>query len=104
MFAKLLAIVLGLALAGGSLLVNRQQRIDVAMEIARTGVRIRAEESAIGLLQAEIARGVRPDRVAASLDALSAERGIAAWAAVPGRFAIHGPLPEPTDLVAAERP
>lgn len=104
MFAKLLAIVLGLALAGGSLLVNRQQRIDVAMEIARTGARIRGEEAAIGLLRAEIARGVRPDRVAAALDALSATRSIEAWVAVPERFEIHGPLPEPNELAATSPP
>jgi hypothetical protein len=96
MFAKLFAIVVGLGLAGGSLLVNRQQRIDVAMEVARTGSRIRAEEAAIGLLQAEIARRVRPDRVAASLDALSQRSGIESWSAVPDRFGLHGPASEPT--------
>lgn len=89
MFAKLFAIVVGLGLAGGSLLVNRQQRIDVAMEIARTGSRIRAEEAAIGLLQAEIARRVRPDRVAAALDALSQRNGIESWRALPDRFGLQ---------------
>jgi len=86
MFVKTLAIVLGLGLIAGALLVNRQQRIDVAVEIARTGVRLRAQEVTLGAMQARIATEVRPDRVAARLDALSAEGAIEGWKSVPQRF------------------
>lgn len=99
MFAKLAAILLGLGMTSGALLVNRQHRIDVAVETARTGDRLRREEASLGLLQAEVAAEVRPDRIALRL-----ERDLGAplqaqadpntpdapaapnWAAIPGRF------------------
>lgn len=95
MFAKLAAILIGLGLTSGALLVNRQHRIDVAVETARTGDRLRREEASLGLLQAEVASAVRPDRLAARLDQdldapLLAEAEDPApahrWIAVPGRF------------------
>ncbi len=96
MFAKLAAILIGLGMTSGALLVNRQHRIDVAVETARTGDRLRREEASLGLLQAEVAAEVRPDRIAVRLardlraplhpetdldDAIAST-----WAAIPGRF------------------
>lgn len=97
MFAKLAAILIGLGMTSGALLVNRQHRIDVAVETARTGDRVRREEASLGLLQAEVAAAVRPDRLARRLDqdldaTLLAEAQAEApdvrdrWIAIPGRF------------------
>lgn len=95
MFAKLAAILIGLGMTSGALLVNRQHRIDVAVETARTGDRLRREEAALGLLQAEVAAEVRPDRLALRLDRdldapvlADAEdpAGAERWIAIPGRF------------------
>jgi hypothetical protein len=91
MFAKTLAIVVGLGLIAGAVLVNRQQRIDVAVEVARTGARLRAQEVALGAMQARIATEVRPDRVAARLDGLAAAASIEGWKAVPQRFDLDPP-------------
>ena len=95
MFAKLAAILIGLGMTSGALLVNRQHRIDVAVETARTGDRLRREEASLGLLQAEVAAAVRPDRLTARLDQdldapllAEAEEDEAreSWIAIPGRF------------------
>jgi hypothetical protein len=96
MFAKLAAILIGLGLTSGALLINRQHRIDVAVETARAGDRLRREEASLGLLQAEVAAQVRPDRLAIRLERdLGAPLHAAAppddapapqWTAIPGRF------------------
>jgi hypothetical protein len=99
MFAKLAAILIGLGMTSGALLVNRQHRIDVAVETARTGDRLRREEASLGLLQAEVAAEVRPDRIAVRLehdlgaplhpDAEPDEQIEPNWIAIPGRFDVE---------------
>lgn len=86
MFAKLVVVLLGLGLTSGALLVNRQHRIDAAVEIGRAGERLRRQEASLGLLRAEVAKAVRPDLIAAALDGLSVEEGVEGWKAIPGRF------------------
>lgn len=94
MFAKLAAILLGLGLTSGALLVNRQHRIDVAIETARTGDRLRREEASLGLMQSEVAAAVRPDRLAkrlakdldAPLQPGKDEAVAWRWIAIRGRF------------------
>lgn len=99
MFAKLLATLLGVGLTSGALLVNRQHRIDVAVEISRCGDRLRMQETSIAMMQAEIAAAVRPDRLADALATLHEtpdSDGPAAtdpetesaplWIAIPTRF------------------
>lgn len=94
MFVKLLAILVGLGLTSGALLVNRQHRIDVAVEISRCGDRLRAQEDSLALLQAEIARSVQPDRLRPMLNALATADAVSdpadpadpAWIAIPTRF------------------
>lgn len=91
MFAKLLATLVGLGLTSGALLVNRQHRIDVAVEISRCGDRLREQENALALMQAEIAESVRPDRLRPRLAELAAIEetpapDAPAWIAIPTRF------------------
>jgi hypothetical protein len=91
MFAKLLATIVGLGLTAGVLLVNRQHRIDVAVEISRSGDRLRDQESSLALMQAEIAASVHPDRLNAMIAALeapetSSETEESPWIAIPTRF------------------
>lgn len=94
MFAKLLATIVGLGLTAGVLLVNRQHRIDVAVEISRSGDRLRDQESSLALMQAEIAASVHPDRLNAMLAMLAAldapetssETEESPWIAIPTRF------------------
>ncbi len=99
MFAKLAVTLVGLGLTSGALLVNRQHRIDVAVEIARAGDRLRREEASLGLLQAEVIAAIRPDRLAAALKVGPAAAGLddPKWVAVTGRFdaSSHGPFEEP---------
>jgi len=90
MFAKLLATIVGLGLTSGALLVNRQHRIDVAVEISRCGDRLREQETALALMQAEIAAATRPDRLAALVEGLDATvedaEADGRWIAIPARF------------------
>jgi len=107
MFAKLLATVVGLGLTSGALLVNRQHRIDVAVEISRCGDRLRLQETSLALMQAEIAESVRPDRLTTLLAGLesplaSPEEAPAdadpAWISIPSRFA-PVPIAPPSEPV-----
>jgi len=91
MFAKLLATLCGLGLTSGALLVNRQHRIDVAVEISRCGDRLRNQETTLALMQAEIATSIRPDRLEEMLAVLedpagSDGDGTPRWRPIPTRF------------------
>ncbi|MCZ6837127.1 MAG: hypothetical protein O7G85_15235 [Planctomycetota bacterium] len=61
MFAKLILIILAAGAIASSLLVLRQQKVETIHEISRAYQRQRVSEQTLWLLQAEIARRVRPE-------------------------------------------
>lgn len=63
MFYKLLAITLGFGLTAAMLLVIRQQRIDIAHEMARTHQRLIEYQTQLWRLRADVVRRCRPEDV-----------------------------------------
>jgi inactivated superfamily I helicase len=80
MFAKLLVIVAAVGATACALLVNRQQRIDTAHEIAAVHQRLLMQEQALWTLRRAMAERVRPDRIRYDVQTLGG-----AWAAIPSR-------------------
>lgn len=78
MFAKLLITIFSLGLIAAALLVIRQQRIDIAHDMAKTHQRIVEQESQLWRLRAEVVRRCRPEDVRAAL-----ERSGLVWQTIP---------------------
>ena len=78
MFLKLLTTILGLGLIAAALLVIRQQRIDIAHDMALTHQRIIEQEARLWRLRAEVVRRCRPEDVRAAL-----ERSGLTWQTIP---------------------
>lgn len=68
MFAKLLITILSLGLVAAALLVVRQQRIDIAHDMAALHERIVDQEAQLWRLRAEVVRRCRPEDVRAALE------------------------------------
>ncbi|MCA9285352.1 MAG: hypothetical protein KDA22_09070 [Phycisphaerales bacterium] len=81
MFGKLTLIILSLGALSCVLLVQRQQRIDLAAEMSRTHMRLRQHERALWRLRTDIAFATRPDRVRRAIERLGVE-----WESIPGRL------------------
>jgi len=62
-FAKLVAVILGIGVIGGGLLAMRQQRLEAASALARMQVRIRAQDETLWSLRAKIAQSINPEHV-----------------------------------------
>ncbi|MHC5028648.1 MAG: hypothetical protein ACYTGR_18015 [Planctomycetota bacterium] len=95
MFCKLLLVIASIGLTGTSLLVARQQRLDLAHDAERCHKRMQ--------LQTEIARRCPPDAVREAANRLAADSGIE-WVPIPlpSEPTI---IPIPTDhLLLVERP
>ncbi|MBL9147670.1 MAG: hypothetical protein JNM94_03160 [Phycisphaerae bacterium] len=67
MAAKLAVIIIIIGAAFGALLVNRQQRIDVVAEVARSQLRMQQHRETISRLQAAVAQAVRPSELEMAL-------------------------------------
>lgn len=78
MFAKLLVIILAVGGAACALLVVRQQRVELAHDVARTHNRLLQHERALWDLRAEIAARVKPEQVQQLVDQLGGE-----WTPIP---------------------
>jgi hypothetical protein len=78
---KLAVIIVVLGAAFAVLLVNRQQRIDVAAEIARAQLRMDLHRKTISRLQASVAKAVHPDELRVAQAVVAAE-----WEPIPYRF------------------
>lgn len=63
MFAKLVAVILGIGVIGCGLLALRQQRLEAASELARVQVRIRDQDERLWRLRSDIARRTTPEHV-----------------------------------------
>ncbi|HMN96640.1 MAG TPA: hypothetical protein PKC43_01595 [Phycisphaerales bacterium] len=94
MFAKLFLVILVLGGTAGALLVDRQQRLDLAAELARTHRRLRQHEHALWRLRTEIDFATRPADVRRALERLDRK-----MVPIPGRLdqraAIASPAPVP---------
>jgi len=62
-FAKLVAVILGIGVVGGGLLAMRQQRLEAASELARVQVHLRVQDEQLCKLRAQIARRTSPEQV-----------------------------------------
>lgn len=99
MFAKLLLIILIAGATGGALLVNRQQRIDTAHDIAQSHQRLNRQEQVLWRLRTEIAGRVRPEDVRRRMHELG---GV--WVAMPDNPAIRRPRATRLAGVAEDEP
>jgi hypothetical protein len=89
MFGKLLTVILAMGAVSGVLLVNRQQRLEIAHESAALYRQVVAEREALWAARCEIAARCRPDRVR-----LAAKMLNETWSPVlPGR---EMPVQEPS--------
>ena len=70
MFPKLLLIVCAIGMIACTLLVNRQQRIETANEIASVHRRLLAQEQLLWSVHSVIAEKCQPSQVRVSLDNL----------------------------------
>ena len=78
MFAKLLVIITLIGATACILLVNRQQRIETANEIAQTHRRLLNHDQALWTLRNEIASRCTPDEVRAAMFKLQGD-----WRSIP---------------------
>jgi hypothetical protein len=78
MFAKLLIIIVAIGAAACALLVVRQQRVELAHDVAMTHNRLLQHESALWDLRTEIAARVRPGDVRLLVDRMGGE-----WSPIP---------------------
>jgi len=78
MFAKLLVIILAIGAAACALLVVRQQRVELAHQVAMTHNRLLQHERALWDLRTEIAGRVRPGDVQNLVDQMGG-----AWSPIP---------------------
>jgi hypothetical protein len=70
MFGKLVLIVIALGGVACTLLVHRQQQIDMLAEMSRTHAQIRAHEQAVWRLRSEIAHRTRPAEIRLAVERL----------------------------------
>lgn len=80
MFVKLLIIIIVVGAMACALLVNRQQRIDTAHEIAAVHQRLIAQEQTLWRLRMEIAQRVKPEYIKKRID-----RAGGMWVSIPSR-------------------
>lgn len=78
MFAKLLAVVLTLALTGIALLVMRQQRIDAAHEMTSVHRRLVRHETELWELRSRLIRHIRPETVSEQIEQIDSN-----WETIP---------------------
>jgi len=78
MFAKLLIIIVALGGAACVMLVHRQQRVELAHDVARTHQRLLQHERVIWELRTEIASRIRPSDVRALVEQMGVE-----WVPIP---------------------
>ncbi|MSR29527.1 MAG: hypothetical protein EXS03_08145 [Phycisphaerales bacterium] len=81
MFAKIAALVLGIGVLACGVLVERQQRYELARDISRAHWRMLEQERTLWALRAEIARRTRPDEVRMAVERLNRR-----WRAIPYRL------------------
>ncbi len=81
MFAKIVALVIGIGVLACGVLVQRQQRYELARDISRAHWRMLEQERTLWTLRAEIARRTRPEEVRAAVDRLDRR-----WRAIPYRL------------------
>jgi hypothetical protein len=77
-FGKLLAIVLAVCFTAATLLVIRQQRLEIAHSVSEAHRRMTENEQTLWRLQAEIAARCRPDQVREMIHLLDGE-----WKPIP---------------------
>lgn len=70
MFAKLILVIVALALLGCALLGIRQSRMQAAHDLAQTRLKIAELDAELWMLRAEIAERVTPSRIRAMADAI----------------------------------
>ncbi len=97
MFAKLLFIITLIGATACILLVNRQQRIETASEIAQTHRRLLNHDQALWAMRNEIASRCTPDQVRAAMANFQGD-----WRSIPtapageqhsvAQFATHKPI------------
>src|SRR5262245_31423890 len=88
MVGKVAIIIIALGATSAALLVNRQQRIDVAAEMARAQLRMEEHRRTIARLQAAVAEAVRPAELRVAVGNMPIE-----WQPIPYRF---DPFQNPT--------
>jgi len=105
-FAKLVAVILGIGVIGGGLLALRQQRLEAASELARAQVHIRAQDERLWKLRSVIARRTSPEQVREMASAIGPLRPLIPVLPVPGGDTRHATrdAPGPTIIDAAPLP
>ncbi|MSQ90298.1 MAG: hypothetical protein EXS01_02735 [Phycisphaerales bacterium] len=81
MFAKVAAIVVGIGILACGVLVQRQQRYELARDISRAHWRMLEQERTLWSLRAEIARRTRPEELRTAVHRLDRR-----WRAIPYRI------------------
>lgn len=76
MLAKLLMLILGMALIGAGVLSVRQQHIQIAHEMTATRLQVQELDDELTRLRAKIAEKTRPELVASKVDTLGPVRPI----------------------------
>jgi len=71
-FGKLLLLILVLGGLSAAMLVDRQQRLDLAAEMQRTHARLRQHEQASWRLRADLAYRTRPHEIRLAIERLNA--------------------------------
>jgi len=82
MFCKLLLVILSIGVTGTSLLVSRQQRLDLAHEAERCHRRMQQYRLAQWELETAIAERCHPDAIHRAAERLGEEMGIE-WVPIP---------------------
>ena len=81
MFGKLVLIIIVLGAVACALLVDRQERIDLAADMSSTHSRLRQHERSLWSLRRDIAFATRPVRIERALDLDEME-----WEPIPDRL------------------
>lgn len=71
MFGKIALLILVLGGLAAAMLVDRQQRLDLAAAMQRTHARLRQHEQAIWRLRADLAYRTRPHEIRTSIERLN---------------------------------
>ncbi|MFO0874920.1 MAG: hypothetical protein U0575_13250 [Phycisphaerales bacterium] len=104
MFGKLALVILVLGALAAALLVDRQQRIDLAAEMSRTHGRLRQHEQALWRLRGDVAHRTRPAEIRAAIERLGVkfvpipdrlDRSRAQAPASLAQNAVRAPVPSP---------
>ena len=96
MFGKLVLLILMLGGVSAAMLVDRQQRLDLAAEMQRTHSRLRQHEQATWRLRADIAYATRPAEIRASIERLNVR-----MVPIPNRLEHSRSKPQPSTLAGA---